>query len=452
MVGCGRPYVRPVGAIASSSTATEAILFILEIVVFSTSQPALFSVTATAAALELVSLGCITYYTITESRRLRRFGDAPERWEHFFLCSSILVSVAALIVSLVSIVLKKTTSQDTIISSSPGQGLQWLNLISGQIAVWVISSVSQVFLYSMSVRCRKATETRPVTSSGPRDSVMSESRPSRPNDLYLMESSRSVAVLGALPSPTFSTRSSHSLGSFRESLRHVVRPVTSHTTLISRPSFTRDSHSVHSDFQSFEDIPRSDGFDSWDTSSVSLPVRDAVMQTAPSRGTTLEPIPGSRPASPARVLDGPFLSEFLEEDAGRLTPPPPRMVRDVSRPPSPVVSEAHIHPLFRTESPTPPLATPGTSILASPLANQAIACPARPFNRIRCNSRAASPSPLSHAKSFTRDRALSMPSRSRSSSPPSREMTPPIPDFILNASPRSSMSGSRKVNLHPWEK
>jgi hypothetical protein len=212
-------------------------------------------------------------------------------------------------------------------------------------------------------------------------------------------------------------------------LHYVVRPVTSRTKLINRPSFNRDAHSVYSAGDS-SNISQSDGFETWDTSDAVVP--------GPSRGTVLETIPGSRPASPARALDGPFSLPDAESDLV----PPPKMVPDVSRPPSPATSEAHIHPLFRTESPTPPpAATPGTMIVASPLSNQMIACPSRPYSRMRSNSRAASPSPLVHSQSF-QGRSSSPQRSSRSLSPPSREMTPPIPDFVLNSSPRSSMSGT----------
>ncbi|KAF3003021.1 hypothetical protein E8E13_006358 [Curvularia kusanoi] len=264
--------------------------------------------------------------------------------------------------------------------------------------------------------------------------------------------------LAALPSPTFSTRSSQSLKSFRESIRHVVRPVTSRTTLISRPSLNRDTRSIYSDAHSIENVSHTDGFDTWDTSSVSNQVRDAVLQTvnassvtsAPSKGTPLDSIPGSRSVTPARALDGPFLPE-IDEELAEEELVAPRMIPDLSRPPSPAVSEAHIHPLFRSESPIPPPeATPGTSIVASPLADQVIACPARPYMRMRSNSNLANsttnPSPLGPAQSL-RGRALSQNAGSRTPSPPSREMTPPIPDFVLNSSPRSSLSGSRKVSL-----
>ncbi|KAL5395518.1 hypothetical protein PMIN06_005502 [Paraphaeosphaeria minitans] len=288
---------------------------------------------------------------------------------------------------------------------------------------------------------------------------MSEMRYSTatPN-LYMLEATQPSSPLGALPSPTWSNRSSsQSLRSWKDSLQHVVRPISSRSKLVTRPSFNRDTLSTHSDGLSMKSATQYDAFDSWEVDAQS---KGAVVQLAlpsvlmPSRGTALEPIPGSRPASPARALDGPFPLEDDEE-----LPPPPKLALDISRPPSPAGSEAHIHPLFRSESPTPaPATTPGTSIIASPFANQVITCPARPYSRMRSNSsrsnptsRASSPA-LVHQRSFVNERTnshFSHRSSSRSPSPPSRRMTPPIPDFVLNSSPRSSVSGGqRKVNLN----
>ncbi|CAO2648538.1 Nn.00g078050.m01.CDS01 [Neocucurbitaria sp. VM-36] len=433
-------YISLVGVLAWSSTAAETVLSILETASFSATQVPLVHVAAAASAFDVVSLCCIGFYTIQHAQG-GRFLERLAQAKTILKSLSILLSAIALVVSLVLIILIKARWDQVTAISSKALVSNWSGLVAGQIALWAVSCVGQIVLYSTPFWHRKAPKVLAVTVSGPRDSVMSEMRSSPPRNLYLMESTQPTSPLAAaLPSPTFSSRSSHSLQSFRESLRHVVHPVTSRTTLISRPSFNRDSRSLYSDSQSADNVSHSDGFDSWDT-------RDAIVQTAPSKGTTLDPIPGSRPNSPARALDGPFLSELPEEDDEELAPPP-KLMPDTSRPPSPVVSEAHIHPLFRTESPTPPPATPGTSIIASPLANQAIACPARPFNRMRSNShQTMSPSPLVSSGSFVHDRPRSPRSLSRSPTPPSREMTPPIPDFVLNSSPRSSMSGSRRVNL-----
>ena len=429
-------YLSLVGVVAWSSTAAETILSILEAASLSAAHTSLLHITAASSALDAVSLCCIGFYTYQKIRQqsASTYRSAQAR---AIAGANISISGAALIVNLVLVILIKSRWDEILRASPQGPVTNWSTHVSAHIALWAVSCISQIVLYASPVWNRPAPKVQAVEVSGPRDSVMSEIR--QPRDLYMMEPTQLSSSLAALPSPTFSVRSSHSLQSFRDSLRHVVRPATSRTTLISRPSFNRDNRSIYSQSESVDNVSHSDGFDSWDTSSVSHSARDAVMQTAPSRGTTLDPIPGSRPTTPARALEGPFLTELPEEDED-LTPPP-RMMPDISRPPSPAVSEAHIHPLFRTESPVPPPeATPGTSILASPLSNQAIACPPRPFNRMRSNSQ------LNQAQSL-RGRASSLQSMSRSPSPPSRELTPPIPDYILNSSPRSSTSGSRKVQL-----
>lgn len=352
---------------------------------------------------------------------------------------AIFISTTALIVSLVQIVLIKSKWDHVQHLSSKGLILRWNTVIIAQITSWVVSFISQIVLYCFNLWPRSASQPQPISVSGPRDSVMSEMKVSRPSQrLHSIEPSR-YSMSPAITSPTSPSSSPPSLKSFRDSIRHAVRPVTSRTTLISRSSVSREVRGINS--QSMDNVSHSDGFDSWDT-------RDALVQTTSPEGMTLDPIPGSRPDSPARALDGPFPQGTLEEEDFEDLAPLPRMRFDTSRPSSPVVSEGHIHPLFRTETSSPaPEATPGTSILASPFANQAITRPVRPSRQGRSNSRPDSPSQLTHDKSFTRDRATSAPTFSRSSTPPSRGMTPPIPDFVLNSSPRSSMSGYRRVNL-----
>ena len=451
MVGSRKFYVSLLGALAWSSTAADTVLSILEATSIPTTQAPLLHIAAAASALNGISLCCVGFYIFQDVRRRDGFMERSARARRALVGVSVVLSTAALIVSLVLIISIKSKWNEVIGTSSAGVISTWGGAFAAHVVVWVISCISQIVLYSSTFWKRHTPKLQPITVSGPRDSVMSEMRSGPPTkNLFAMKPAQPSSPLAALPSPTFSTRSSQSLKSFRESIRHAVRPVTSRTTLISRPSFNRDTRSIHSDAHSIDNVSHSDGFDSWDTSSVSNQVRDAVMQIAPSKGTPLEPIPGSRSVTPARALDGPFLPE-IDEELAEEDLVAPRMIPDVSRPPSPAVSEAHIHPLFRTESPIPPPeATPGTSIIASPLADQVIACPARPYMRMRSNSNlrnnTTSPSPLAPAHSL-RGRTVSPHAGSRTPSPPSREMTPPIPDFVLNSSPRSSLSGSRKVSL-----
>jgi hypothetical protein len=175
--------------------------------------------------------------------------------------------------------------------------------------------------------------------------------------------------------------------------------------------------------------------------------------------TLLEPIPGSRPVSPAKALDmytdGAATAasdgddfHFGLERAGTpaslttIRPPtaqsmastiipasfsaPPRRLSRPSRPSTPSListssislpfadsaatapfapgasgDEAHIHPLFRSDSPTPPpFASPGTVVVASPLSGQVLPQAGR-------TGRSASPRPSLASTRRTPSRASS---------------------------------------------
>lgn len=453
-----RFYLSLFGAVAWSATAADTILNILDAVSLSTAHSSLVGLAATASAFDLVALGAVTIFSSQFAWSREGLIKESPRAAKILGISCVLPSAVALVISLASMITTRLNSQELDQTSKNAIIANWSSSSSAQIAIWLSACLSQAVLFSSPLWCRSKQHVQTVEVSGPRDSVMSEMRYSTPTpNLYMLEPAHPSSPLAALPSPTWSTRSSQSLRSWRDSLQQAVRPISSRSKLVNRPSFNRDAHSFHSDALSIKSATQPDAFDSWEVDAQS---KNAAAQLAlpsaliPSRGTALEPIPGSRPASPARALDGPYPMDDDEE-----LPPPPKLALDTSRPPSSAGSEAHIHPLFRSESPTPaPATTPGTSIVASPLASQVITCPPRPYSRMRSNSsrsnpnsRAASPA-LVHQRSFINERTnsrLSERSTSRSPSPPSRQMTPPIPDFILNSSPRSSVSGSRqRVNLH----
>lgn len=284
------------------------------------------------------------------------------------------------------------------------------------------------------------------------------------------------------------------VSSIRSSLSHVVRPISSKTRLLSNSQrFARRAASVDSSSQQDRSSVE-DGFDSWDTSSVDPNNRQTVMETtSPVPARFLETIPASpttsRSPSPGTPLD-------LE---------PPRQKRR-SRSYSPAnslrglrvaytqqaTSEAHIHPLFRSDSPTPPPnVTPGTMVVAAPNAGQIITDrqSVRTLSRMRSGSLPAVPSPLSrhgsvddfhHPSPRLPSSGRCTPSRGEpkrgrratvgspddtdetdeelgpsndstqhgsAAEPGERKMTPPIPEWILSAGSRTSLTGynSRKL-------
>ncbi|PSN67834.1 hypothetical protein BS50DRAFT_350121 [Corynespora cassiicola Philippines] len=448
-----RFYLSILGAVACSATAADTVLRFLDAASLSFAQVSVVGLAIAASALDVVALCCVGLFAFQFAWKREGVIKRSLWGLRLLVIFCVLPSLSASMVSLASIAVTRSRSKELSSKTSKGPIKDWDSHLAAQVIIWILAFVSQNGLFAWSLFSKPEVQPQPsIATSCPRDSVMSEVRHShQTTDLYMLEATQPSSPLAALPSPTFSARSSQSLRSWRESLQQVVRPVTSRSRLINRPSFTRDSGSLHS----VDTISQFDGFESWDTSSVDPQTKDTIIQSAPSRGTALAPIPGSRPASPARALDGPFPVVPEDEELEDLAPPP-KMLPDTSRPPSPSVSEGHIHPLFRSESPTPPpAATPGTNILASPLANQMIACPPRPYSRMRSNSRTASPSPLMHSHNMPERSISSQRSQrsqrsersSRSPSPPSRAMTPPIPDFVLNSSPRSSINSRRKVSL-----
>ncbi|KAK3670920.1 hypothetical protein LTR78_009198 [Recurvomyces mirabilis] len=188
-----------------------------------------------------------------------------------------------------------------------------------------------------------------------------------------------------LPSPLFRS-------SWRNSMDQVIRPMTSRTRLIRRSFMSSDARSSHSVRPPSTDTTRQyDGFEFWDTSTVEANTDDLVPPMPPlsrkESRTRLEPIPGSRPVSPAKPLDGPFLEstlpEHLQLPESPLHSPSIAETSSIHEYPlnrRPSTTQAHIHPLFRPESPfPPPLPTPGTVITASPLAGQVVS-PEHAFN------------------------------------------------------------------------
>ncbi|KAL1622304.1 hypothetical protein SLS56_008794 [Neofusicoccum ribis] len=332
------------------------------------------------------------------------------------------------------------------------------DLMAAKFAVWALSTLTQAIFVTAAVRWLPlASDTSNTNTSSESGQEMREQSP--PMTLDLKDDK---PIDKDLASPTFSTETvQSSRNSWRSSLQQVVRPITSRTRLLSKASSIRESGSFYSgNTTRTNSMTHSDGFETWDTSSVDQQTRDIAMQATsaqdmlkvfgPGRGTRLDPIPGSRPVSPARALDGPFPSSPAVdlEDLEDLPAPTPAFMTNsphTSRPSTPTnIDDANVHPLFRSDSPhPPPAATPGTVVVASPYSGQVIQRP--PTTRSRANSRTRGQGPYYDGQSIRSNASM----RSlRSPSPPAREITPPVPDFILCDSPRVSTGSLRKVSLH----
>ncbi|KAL2164191.1 hypothetical protein VTH06DRAFT_3406 [Thermothelomyces fergusii] len=205
---------------------------------------------------------------------------------------------------------------------------------------------------------------------------------------------------------------SGTMNSMRSSFSHALRPITSKTNLLSLSQhFSRKSASLDLGAQQ-ESRPQSlgAGFEYWDTPAVDPENRRTVLESStPPPSRSLATIPASpsnsRSSSPSRSLD------VLEP------PNSTRRSRSYSSVSSRAIqaqriaftqqkshSEAHIHPLFRSDSPAPPLATPGTVVVAAPNAGKIISDrqsirSLQSLRRLRSESLPAGASPLSRAAS-----------------------------------------------------
>lgn len=285
---------------------------------------------------------------------------------------------------------------------------------------------------------------------------------------------RDVSVDSRPPQSSGGFSATDTISSMASSLAVVVRPVSSKTRLLSGNRSLRSQRSQRSikrppSLDSVRHRERSntadDSFDSWDTSSVDPQHRQTVLDTSsPAAGSRfLETIPASPTTSRSPSPGTPLDLEPPRRAARRSRSYSPASIR--TQLPKPQrsftqqtsASESHIHPLFRSDSPTPPpLATPGTVVIAAPQAGQVISDrqSIRSLSRMRSGSLPAVSSPLTtqgsfesfphvNTKSFSTasDESKSDESIEELDEMPEREITPPIPEYILNAGSRTSLHG-----------
>jgi hypothetical protein len=507
-----------VGLVTFSLLATSTSFTIIDTATLDLRLASWGGISTAAAITSGLALCSVVVLTIS---RVCCSGGWLHRW--ILPWTGALLAVVAAVLSLNTIILKKINPDDVSKSHvRNGSNSVFIN-VNTEFALWTLAVISETIFYALIILRRTSASDRGVSFLGQskrsisfvgeKKKVAPERPPTPPTPLRIVAPPYALPQ-ASMPSPGFTASSrKERRTSWRDSLHslhQVVRPSTSRTRLLAaRSSLSRDS-SVLSDTRSISTTTYSDAFDTWDTSNIDLPLREALSPIVRSRGTALEPIPGSRPASPAKALDGFFPTSssspvLLERPptalsyASRHERPPTsqsnysrRAFVPASRPSSSSTNEAHIHPLFRTDSPTPPPnATPGTVVTASPIGGQIIPpqlMSQRSYSRMRSDSRAGSragsraesraqsPATFTRADSIDErpsysnsidDYSSSSPypqsvissynrtisseeqrtSRSRSSSPVTRRMTPPIPGFILSASRETLRSTESKETL-----
>lgn len=376
------------------------------------------------------------------------------------------------------------TRKDDLPLNTLGMSTQTIVVIA--LILWGVSGIAQsIYMISIASVVRKelhAAQGAAAAEEGQAASEMTETShpavddPQRSNDSN--DSSTYVGSSGSTSTGSIQKRSSsETRSSIRNSFTNAIRPMTSKTHLIS----SRYSHRAPSIDSAAGDRDFIDSFDSWDTSGVEGPAWESTLSfgvtnssplsAIPSHPRILETIPASptassRSQSPGYPLDFPPPNTYARHSRSQS----PASFREHSGSHSPGGSEKHIHPLFRSDSPTPPpSATPTSIITAAPNAGVAISEMAVAVVRRKRSSSQTGPSPLIHTTSFDNiatevnreigniTKEARRESRSRSgevdeseknmaeSSPVgNREMTPPIPEWILGAGQRTSFHGYSK--------
>ncbi|GAB1320232.1 hypothetical protein MFIFM68171_10442 [Madurella fahalii] len=462
------PRALPVslGAVAVFPTTATLVIHII-LARHPVNQSSMIRTTAiVAATLETIVLVFIFALAVSHLGRWAPIARLT-KLQGLWFAGGLLLCTAAAAVSVSSLIsLSRVASRH---ENSTVLGARVMDLLVGSAVALGLAFASQlVFLvFHFVVGRMRGSET---STSSHADERRSRSPPPVKSIAYHETSPISTKGRGSIsfdwrtpPGSSSGRSATETMSSIRSSLSQVVRPISSKTRLLSGSQ--RSSRRPASlDLPAYHDRrsrSTDDGFDSWDTSAVDPQNRQTVLESSsPPLGRFLETIPASpttsRSPSPGTPLD------ILE---------PPR-ARRRSRSYSPVStrtiqaqraaftqhlsqSEAHIHPLFRSDSPTPPpLATPGTVVIAAPNAGQVISDrqsirSIKSVRRMRSGSLPAVPSPLSRQGSCD-----SFHRRAESSSPEIREedeawapgvdterkMTPPIPEWILSAGSRTSLT------------
>lgn len=352
-------------------------------------------VSLAATIFDILTLAFLLAVTVTILPSLNR--SVRRSAQPFTRAGGILGAAVTLVASVISMYVLAWTYSPERLGQNDSSSQR---LASAGFAVWALALTSQLML--LCLLALQQTQRDDGTQEETRERLPPASSSKRSISVHLKSLAPPLPFFPA--SPTYSTTSSQSpRSSLRHSLHQSVHPVTSKTRLtLSNPFSGKGTQNTQSRETSI-DGARNDGFQSWDTSAVQTFAEHPMQQQRAVQRARLETIPGSRPASPAKPLDGPFPDPPTPEEptlpqspasfADDSIPSPFRNASvSTSRRPSTANSQSHIHPLFRTESPAPPpLASPGTTVTASPLAGQVLSGEAWDQHRIRSDSPYSSP-------------------------------------------------------------
>ncbi|KAI0554161.1 hypothetical protein F4679DRAFT_347972 [Xylaria curta] len=427
-----------------------------------------WSSTSPARILAVISFVAEAIVSILLVAKLIKFArgtnghHSKERWSTWFALDLVMSVLASVVSVALLIVTGKAKDLPNAIAYVPPT-----NLVIGSAVALGFAFTGQLFFsvvyfilhrlpdpdQALSLHTTEEGRMSPQLSMRVKSIPYERTKPAR-SQTKINERASSDFFSFSRPGTSGGRSAAETISSFSGSISSVMRPIGSKTRLLS--SISRPGQRLGSlDSTSYRDRTSvaEDGFDSWDTSSVDPRNRQVIETSSPLRTRFLETIPASpatsRSPSPGCPLD-------LE--------PPTRGRRERNYSPvpwtqqgrvaTPTDSELHIHPLFRSDSPgPPPPATPGTVVVAAPNAGQFIT--GKSVSRMRSGSSPNSPSPLgplSRQASYESFRLTPSPNDDRSRPENvvevERKMTPPIPEWVLNAGSRTSLTGYQNKGQH----
>ncbi|KAK3953385.1 hypothetical protein QBC32DRAFT_119682 [Pseudoneurospora amorphoporcata] len=432
------PHVVPALLGTVAVLATTAI-FVIHIILArslaqETSSP-VRTTTIVAAVFEGLALLTTTFIFVSSyvvSCLVRRF-NAVLFGAGLFVCSV----AAALSIATLVLVSKDSAKLPTEVAGTKTSGF----LVGGSVALGVASAAQLLFQVLQFINVRMGGGGFSGDEECPARQQQVKAIPyqqTNPNTEKVRFEDPTVAGR-ATPHPSYGHSVGNSLSSWRSSLYSVMRPIPSKTHLLAGNSQhslpLRMCQSDWIDSTAMREHHTSSiattltGFDSWDTSSVEPSNRQTVAEAASACSPPMLPAPflEAMPASPmASGQSWPRLPPTdSQPDLGNSLLIPPKAIRRRSRSFSPAsmrslefareaftqhathsethISESHIHPLFRSDSPTPPaIVSPGTVVVAAPNGGQVLSDKhsIRTLARKRSESLPAVSSPLSRQGSL----------------------------------------------------
>jgi len=484
------------GIVALLSSIATTVLSVLLTAYLTPRRQKVTSLAVVAIILQCIALCTTSLLIFSHLREGSRFGLAGSRRGRncCFLLSCLVVDIVA---AATTGVMLGWTYDVLVYLQDLVEGQDPTNFMLVIIVVYGLAELFQIVFFICLVWVRQpVTDHLPTPIHDVPEMSATIRSVSRPVTAMTVHSNKSrQASLSSLASAGPSGRSSR-----QSSLSIITRPSSSRSKLLRQNSYTRFSRSSSFENSTTARPSQDSGFDTWDTSTVASHLRETVLHSCPPTKKpqgALEPIPGSRSPSPAKALEGPFFANTLEPpppppsplpqpnyssrppSRQRSPPQSPLPQPSFSRPPSRQRSpscEDHIHPLFRSYSPSPPpTASSGTVVLAAPGAGQLVN--ERILRRMRSGSLPSSPmspSPLVRSESYfsfataptspvgevgtplipefilvasASERALGRPGVGKRAASLREVATPPIPDFVLNAGEKREHGARRAASV-----